>query len=286
MKYLDIKERYSVLLSYIDDEQALPYKKGCIKNFLRYIKRKSRESVKIKDNKLYVPDSLITEEYITNYLCKNDHDYDAKDCVHIALNHAGVPPVEELSFESLSRTARDIMKQLKDNVYIKRTKGNATTFCVDYRTALKIASHPDLVRLIDSQTKKAEKSHKDTVAWRAYEFEKEKIAYLDALDSQASEDEFCHSNLMNTDTKTFLMVKAIFNKFFSDFDFQKYEEYLNEMESLYDDWSFGKRYQELYDIFHSPHFNYEFYQEIKQNDFEDIIADKVAEKIIAKMEND
>lgn len=282
MPYKCISTVYDKLLSYIENDL---FKQGCINNFVEYVERESKESIITERDTIYVTDSLISEEYILKYLKKSCCDFDAKDCVHIALNHVGVPPEDELSIESLAKTARAIMKEHKDRIYIKRTNGNVPTFCVDYKTALEVASHPDLVCLINTQTKKAEKKHKDTVDWRAYEFEKEKINYFDSMSTQRNNDEYYHSNPLTVDIKTYLMVKAIFNKLFSDFDFEKFEDYKTEMELLYDNWDFGKRYQELYDIFHAPQFNFEFYQEIEKNNLTDVIAEKVAEKIIKKLEN-
>lgn len=287
MNYIPISSAYKLLVSeYLDDDKVIPYRKNCVRHFLKYVKSKSKRFIKKNDNRqLFVPDTLINDDYIIQYLKKTKLDYDAKDCVHLALNHVGVPPIGELSVESLVRTARDIMKEMKDDVYIKRTKGTSTTFCVNREKASIIASHPKLVSLIDSQILKIDKTHIETIEWRAYEFEKEKIAYLDSLDSQESEDEY-HSISLTLDFKTHLMIKAVFDKLFTEFDYNKYEEYLNEMEALYDDWDFGERYQELYDILHAKHYKYEFYQENKSNDFIDILADKIAKRIIKQTGGD
>lgn len=71
------------------------------------------------------------------------------------------------------------------------------------------------------------------------------------------------------------MVKAIYGKLFTDFNFEKYENYLNEMQLLYDNWDFGKRYQELYDLFHTPNYNFEFYDNVVNDDILDALADKI-----------
>ena len=283
MKNVNIESFYEKLLANMDQDLAEKHKIGCINNFMQYVKFKSPHAIQENNGKIFVPDSLITDEYLSEYFKKNSYDISVKDCAYLVLNHPDVPPLDEMSVNSLEKTIRDIFQENKDKTYIKRIKGNVNTLCVDYETALKISSHSKVISLVQAQIKKAEKNHKNTVDWRAYEFQKDKINALSSAISYDNEDE-CHENrTLSANEKTYLMVKAIFNKMFSDFDFQKFEDYLDEMDSLYDDWDFGKRYQELYDIFHSPHYNYEFYQISNQMDFLDLLADKVAQIILKKI---
>lgn len=98
------------------------------------------------------------------------------------------------------------------------------------------------------------------------------------------EDANGYSGLILTDNqKTDKMVRAIFNTLFSTFDFEKYEKYCDEMDMLDEDWDFGERYQELYDIINSSNYKNEFYTVNPQNDLLDVLADKIADKIIKRM---
>lgn len=62
------------------------------------------------------------------------------------------------------------------------------TFCLDIITTYKTSSCADVVRLIQLQTEKAKKKHHETVEWRAYEFEKEKVVFLELLSSQENNE--------------------------------------------------------------------------------------------------
>jgi hypothetical protein len=56
------------------------------------------------------------------------------------------------------------------------------------------------------------------------------------------------------------------------------------MSTLNEEWDFGERYQELYDIFNSTNYKNQFYALNPQSEFLDVLAEKIAEKIIKKME--
>ncbi|MGN1304812.1 MAG: hypothetical protein ACI4YB_07240 [Oscillospiraceae bacterium] len=287
MKKKKLSDYYEEVLFGIDSDLASEYETGIITNFNAYVLRMSQKTIEVENDIILVPEKLITREYINRYYEKSNHDISAKDCAYMALNSMGVPPIDEMSIKSLEKTIRDIIKGITNKAYIKRVSRTVNTLCVDLATAHQIISHQDVEQKIQKQIQKAESNtiHKDSVAWRAYEFQKDKIAYLDSLEYIDNETECDSLNTLTVDEKTHLMVKAIFDKLFSDFDFDKYESYKNEMDSLYEDWDFGKRYQELYDIFHTPHYNYEFYKEFIQEDFMDELSDKVVEKLFKKLKN-
>ncbi len=286
MKKKKLSDYYEEVLFGIDSDLASEYETGIIASFNAYVLRISHNKIAIENGIIFVPEELITRKYINRYYEKSNFDLSAKDCAYMALNSVGVPPIDEMSLDSLEKTIRDVIKGITDKAYVKHVSGTVNTLCVDLTTARQIILHQDVVKKIHKQIKKAESNpiHKDSVAWRAYEFQKEKIAFLDSLDSIDSEE--CNNiNPLTLDDKTHLMVKAIFDKLFSDFDFDKYDAYKIEMDMLYDDWNFGKRYQELYDMFHAPFYNYAFYKEFKQKDFIDELSDIVAEKLFKKLKN-
>lgn len=281
MKYVDITKCYTTLMTYIDEDFVQGHEENCKNHFLNYIKEKNQNEIKYEGKDILVPEEFFSKQYITEYIKKTDYDFSAKDCAYMALHRLGIPPIEAMSRESLEKLIREL---LKDKAYIKRMNGKNNTLCVDKFTACDIISHPEVVKLIEKQIKKAEVSHKDTVTWRAYEFENKKIAHLDSLSDV--EEAGCYSkHYLAEDEKTNLMVKALYGLFFTDFDFEKYESYQEEMMLLDDAWDFGERYQELYDIFSAPNYKYEFYQKTKQDELFETLADKMAEKIMKKIEN-
>jgi hypothetical protein len=80
------------------------------------------------------------------------------------------------------------------------------------------------------------------------------------------------------------MVKAIFSKLFTGFDTDKYNRLYNEWRELENNHDFGERYQELKNIFNSTNFNNEFFR-FEPNDYLlNVLADKISEKIIKKLE--
>lgn len=281
----ELSEYFKSLLFYFDEETTKKFEKGIINNFRAYVQRVSSDVVRVQDGKICVPDSLITDDYFCKYVKKCENDYNAQDCAYLALNHVGFPPVSAMSIESLRKTVDEILKEYQDVVYVKRSR-NANTYCVDWNTAQKISFHPLLTEKIAKQIKDAEKVHQadNSVEWRAYQFEKQKIEALEANNSYDNNEDYTPV-VLSTAEKTNLLANTIYKTIFSNFDFEKYENYLEEMDLLYDAWDFGERYQELYDIFNAPDYKGEFYKISPDDAFLDALADKIADKIIEKMGN-
>lgn len=286
MEYIDIKKFCKIVVDYPDEDVARGYEEGIKSNFCIYVQRKSPDKIKVEDNVISVQSTIITPDYIKEYYVKSDHDFSAKDCAELALNHAGIPPLDDMSCASLIKMINQIMPQYKGKVYIKYEKGKSPTHCVDYNVARTISEHPDVVNRIMKQTRKAENkgAHKSNdVEWKAYKFAKEKVTSLDALMGNANDSDGYNHKVLSTDEKTYLMVRAIYNALFTDFDFEKYEKFSDEIDLLYDNWDFHERYQELYDIFHSFNYKGEFYQFKPDSGFVELLSDKIAEKIIKKL---
>ena len=262
----------AVIKSITNSFYKIKYKTGIINNFNDYVRNRLKDSV-----------GEIDYSFIDDYFVKNTYDFSAQDCAHMALSRVGIPPIESMSVESLEKTIRDVFEEYNDKVYIKRSKKNAETLCVGWNTACAILEHSTVKELIQKQIGKAEnKASKQCskIAWRAYEFEKQKIDSLEAMNSSVNEEDgISHAELSDAE-KTNLMVEALFNNLFTNVDFEKYKRDFDEMELLYDNWEFGERYQELYDIFHAPHFNWEYYKLNMDNPVIDALADKIAERII------
>lgn len=276
---------YDNVLFYIDELLLDEFgKDGIYNHLLKYIRRVSPDKIEDRAGETFVSEELLTDEYIKKYLEKNEHqDFSAKDCAMFALVCYNAPPQEYMSVGSLEKKIRDRFKEQKEKVYIKRSRGRGNAVCVDIDTAREIILHPDVRQLIQVQTAKAEENHDDSVEWRAYEFAKKKVEFLDSQSME--EDADGYSGLILTDNqKTDKMVKALFNTLFTAFDFEKYEKYYDEMEMLYEEWNFGERYQELYDIIYSSDYKNEFYTVNPQSELLDVLADKIADKIIKKMQ--
>lgn len=286
MSYIDISKLYVNVLFNISEEVLNEYgEEGVQKHLLNYIRRVCPDKIQDVGGKLTVSDELLSEEFITKYIEKdNQQDFSAKDCAVLALVRYIAPPQEYMSIGSLEKKIREIFKEHKDEVYIKRSKGKGNAICVDKSTAEKVIMLPEVSQLIKKQALKAENKHEDSVEWRAYEFAKEKLEYLE---SQSMEDDYNGDSgcVLLENNKTHLMVKAVYNSLFTEFDFEKYQKYQDEINELYEDWDFGERYQELYDIlYNSPDYKNEFYKVNIQSDLLDALADKVADKIVEKMQ--
>lgn len=293
MKYIDIEEWYAEVLQNISDPyKADKYRMGIINDFRTYVLRELRDKVRIEEKTIYIPNTLMTLQFVDGYFEKRDFDFSAKDCANMALNHSGIPPKKLMSLESLEKTIREVFDEYKDKVYIKYSKRNANTLCVDWNTACLISSHPDVTNLIQKQIKKTENKtenktdeHSNDVEWRAYKFEKDKIAHIESLSSHDNVCDVYSSAKISEDGEISLVAEAVFRNLFTEFDFDKYEYDLNEMELLYDNGEFGERYQKLYDIFHSPNYNWEYYKLNTDSPLIDALSDKIAEKIIKKLFN-
>ena len=80
------------------------------------------------------------------------------------------------------------------------------------------------------------------------------------------------------------MIKAIFETFFTRFDIEKFNSLYNEWAHLEEIQDFSQRYQTLKDIFISPNYKNEFYHFDPSDDVLDLFAEKVASKIMKKLE--
>lgn len=283
MSYVCISKVYEKFLIHINEELLTKnIIEGCKSNILDYIKRVAPDAIMENEDRLLVEETLISRGFIDKYYEKCELDFSAKDCAHIALKHVGIPPIEYMSVDSLEKTIRELFKEYKGKVYIKRSKGKGSAFCVDFNTAISIVNNPDVLALLNKQASKAERKHEETGAWRAYEFEKKKIASIESSCTDNNDTGYS-SRTLSVNEKTYLMVEAIYRKLFSDFDYVKYEKYCDEMEILDDNWDFGERYQELYAIFSSHNYMNEFYEFEPKDDVLDALADILAEKIVKKI---
>ena len=282
---VEFSQLFNKVLFWIDESLFDEYgEDGIYNHLLKYVRRVSADKITDKDGKIYVSEDLLTDEYTKKYLEKNKYqDFSAKDCAVFALVRYNAPPQEYMSVGSLEKKIRELFKEQKENIYIKRSSGRGNAVCVDRDTVEKIVHHPDVCQMIQKQTIKAESHHDDSVAWRAYEFAKKKVEFQELCSME--EDANGYVGLILTDSqKTDKMVEVLFNTLFSRFDFEKYEKYYDEMEMLDESWDFGERFQELYDIFNSPNYKKEFYTVNPQSELLDVLADKIADKIIKKMQ--
>ena len=282
---VEFSQLFDKVLCFIDESLFDEYgKEGIYNHLLKYVHRVSADKITDdEDGKVFISEDLLTNEYTKKYLEKDKClDFGVKDCAVLALVYYKAPPQEYMSIGSLEKKIRDLFKKQKGHVYIKRSSGKGNAVCVDIDTARKLILHPDVSQLIQVQTKKAENNHDDSVVWRAYEFTKKKVEFIESQSMEEDANEY--SGLILTDNqKTDKMVKVLFNTLFTPFDFEKYEKYCDEIDMLDESWDFGERYQTLYDILNAPDYNHEFYTVKPNSELLDVLADKIAEKIIKKM---
>ena len=278
MEYIDItKWNDTVIKSISNPFYKSKYKVGIINNFNAYVMNKLKDSEREIDG-----------NFLDDYFIKSPYDFSAQDCAHMALRRVGIPPIELMSVESIEKTIREVFDEYNDEVYIKMSKKNAETMCVGWKTACAISEHSAVKELIQKQIEKAENKEDkqcSNIKLRAYEFEKEKIDSLEAMNSSEIEEDAVNDAEQSEVKKTNLMVEAIFKNLFSEIDFEKYKKDYDEMELLYDNWEFGERYQKLYDTFHAPNYNWEYYKPNMDNPVIDALADKIAERIVKIMNN-
>ena len=194
------------------------------------------------------------------------------------MNRIGVPPKEELSTASLEKTVRDIINnEFKKNAYFKRTKSKDTV-CVDKETVKMIWLHPDYISKLQKQIEKAENSHIETPEWIKY---KEEKRWIEFVTESFSNDETMY---LSQQEESYIMIKAIFETFFTRFDIEKFNSLYNEWAHLEEIQDFSQRYQTLKDIFISPNYKNEFYHFDPSDDVLDLFAEKVASKIMKKLE--
>lgn len=281
---IEFSKFFEDVLFHISEKSINDYgKDGTYQHVLNYIRKNNPD--KINEKGTIISAEIATDEYITEYLLKDKYnDFSARDCVEMAFVRCKTPHLKGMSVESLEKTVRTEFKKRKGQTYIK-LHNNRNVACVDRTTAEEIIQSAGVRELFQKQIEKAEKKADDSVEWRAYEFAKKK---MDAIDSRSMEDDANdeYGLILSENNETHLMVKAIFNALFSEFDFEKYEKYQDEMSMLEEDWDFNERFQELYDIFHSPDYKNEFYVVNHQSALLDVLAEKIAEKITIKMQEE
>lgn len=281
--YVPFSELYDKLLVYIDEAVFDGIGgKGVEKHFRNYLCKTYPDKIRETDEELLVSRELVADRYVKEYLKKSDSDFSAKDCAEIAIWRYKAPSQENMSIASLEKKIREIFKEYSEDIYIKRSSGKGNTLCVDRQTANKIMLHPDVKALIKTQTVKAEKNHEDTVEWRAYELRKKK---MESIDSQDMDDDIKEESrrILTDEKKQFLMMQALYNCLFTEFDFTKYEQMMAEIEMLDENWDFGERYQKLHSILTADNYENQFYKLKSQSAILDVLADKIADKIIEKM---
>ena len=281
MRYIEITKLLDTIHLYINEDLLEKYgKSGSEANIVKFIYNVSPDKIRYDNEKIYVSDELNDPVFVEEYLKKAANDYSAKDIANLALKRIGIPPEEEMSLGSLEKTAKEIIDiKFKKNVYFKRSK-SIDTICVDQKTAETISFHPDFLSKMHKQVQKAEKNHNNTSEWNTYEEEKR---WIDSTMESPSYDDTMY---LSQNDEFYIMIKAIFEKFFTRFDIKKYNSLYNEWARLEETQDFSLRYQQLKDIFNSPNFNNEFYRFNPSDDVLDLFADRVAEKVLKKLEKE
>ena len=212
MKYESFSKLYgNVLFNFSDDFLDVYGKEGIRRHLINHVHLVSPDKMKDCDGELFVSAELLSDEYIRKYLEKsNQQDFSAKDCAALALVRYKAPPEKYMSIGSLEKTILELFKKQNDTVYSKRSRGKGYVACVDRSVAEKIILLPEVCQLIRTQTikaeKRAEENQDDSIEWRAYEFTKAKIEYLE---SQSMEDDYngVSGFILTEDKKTHLMVE-------------------------------------------------------------------------------
>ena len=279
VKYIDISILFDSIHTYINEDLLEQYgESGSKNNIVRYIYNVSPDKIRVDNEKMYVSDELICADFVYRYLKKTAYDYSAKDIANLALKRIGIPPEEEMSLGSLEKTAKEIIdSKFKKNVYFKRSKSK-DTICVDQKTAETISFHPDFLSKMHKQVQKAESSHIETPEWIKY---KEEKRWIEFVTESFSNDETMY---LSQQEESYIMIKAIFETFFTRFDIEKFNSLYNEWAHLEEIQDFSQRYQTLKDIFISPNYKNEFYHFDPSDDVLDLFAEKVASKIMKKLE--
>lgn len=154
---VEFSQLFDKVLFCIDESLLDEYgEEGIYNNLLQYVRRVSGDKI---TDRLFISEELLTNEYTKKYLEKNVHqDFSAKDCAMLALVRYKAPPQEYMSVGSLEKKIRELYKEQKEQVYIKRSSGKGNVVCVDIDTAQKIILHPDVCQLIRIQTKKQKRT--------------------------------------------------------------------------------------------------------------------------------
>lgn len=239
----------------IDSYLYFNFKTGIEADLHSYVERYIAQNSKAYQRKC--DDEEWREEFIEKYLRKTQHDFSAKDIALRSLRHFALPPIEAMSVGSLEKKIRTLMDtDYKDQVYIKTVQGNKAVRCVRIRVADTIERCEEVRTLIDKQIRKAETMKDGSEAWKQYEREKKYVQMVDALSDTTSED---YLPKLTVSDRMYLMVEALFNQFFTNFDFESLQADIDEYNLLDYNLDFGERYQELYELLHSKNFGWKYY---------------------------
>jgi hypothetical protein len=292
MEYVDIKTRYDYVRNAINLGEKDEYEAGTLENFRQYVQRVSPKDIKIEKDEILVSKELITTDYVAEYKKKTEYDYSARDCVQSAFNRLGMPPLSELSMESITIKVREIMnKYYRNKIYIKYTNNNIWTQCVSYETMELIKSNPEFLKYVEYLKKKVDKKISENIPFNndaeKFRYENEQ-ADIDYAESMNYEDDSLYNNVCShyaSETEQiYLMTKALFSFFFSEFDVDKYNSYqerYNQHISFHD---YDEECKYLSEILASPNFKNEFYHFQLDDVFINAIADKISDKVIEKLQ--
>lgn len=268
----------------IDVDLLQKFSHGISRDMKRYIRKKYPTAVFKVNKRFHIKEEALKDidirTFRKEYFKKIEADYSAKDIVEISYRRMGIPPVEAMSPDSLEKSISELLNspEYKRNVYIRHGKGGKNLRCVDPGTARKIAAEPDVQDLISKQTRKAEKAGGDSEDWKRYELEKRHIESMNALIEMGE----LQQPYLSRDEEMFLMVKALYSLFFTDFDIDTYEKDITDLEALESAQDYGKDYQELDRVLKAPNFDWKYYQ-VKESSLLDVLADKIAEKILERL---
>ena len=238
-----------------------------------------------------VSKELITTDYVAEYKKKTDYDYSARDCVQSAFNRLGMPPLSELSMESITMKVREIMNKYYENkIYIKYTNNNIWTQCVSYESMELIKSNPEFLKYVEYLKKKVDKKISENIPFNndaeKFRYESE-LAYIDCAESMNYEDDSLYNNVCShyaSETEQiYLMTKALFSFFFSEFDVNKYNLYKDKYDQHITSLDFDEECKHICEILDSPNFKNEFYHFRLDDEFINAIADKISDKVIEKL---
>lgn len=292
MDYINIEKCYKSVLLSIDTGEEDKYKTGILEDFRQYVHCVSQEDICIEKGQIFVPKELITPEYIKEYKKKKEGDYSANDIVQCAFRRMGMPPLSELSEESIKTKVREIMNKYYGNkIYIKYTNNNKWTQCVSYKTMELIESNPEFWKYVEYLKKKVDKKISENIPFNndaeKFRYENEQ-ADIDYAESMNYEDDSLYNNVCShyaSETEQiYLMTKALFSFFFSEFDVDKYNSYqerYNQHISFHD---YDEECKYLSEILASPNFKNEFYHFQLDDVFINAIADKISDKVIEKLQ--
>lgn len=292
MEYVNIKTCYDYVRNAINLGEKDEYEAGTLENFRQYVQRVSPKNIKIENGEIWVSKELITTDYVAEYKKKTEYDYSANDIVQCAFRHMGMPPLSELSGESIKTKVREIMNKYYGNkIYIKYTNNNKWTQCVSYETMELIKRDPEFWKYVESLKKKVDKKISENIPFNnddeKFRYENEQ-ADIDYFESRNYEDDSLYNNgwsyYASETEQIYLMTKALFSFFFSEFDVDKYNSYQEKYNQLTLSHDYDKECKYLSEILASPNFKNEFYHFQLDDVFINAIADKISDKVIEKLQ--